>query len=139
MAYDAYELARDLRKAADSIERYMRRQDEIEEKLRVLKRKRTTIINLKNIFKETMKKDKDIIRSKYKWKGSWYSNDFKRDTDKLMDEEKKYYKKCLDHIHDSINMKILELENEKNRLGDSILYWRRTQREISTRLDNMTN
>lgn len=139
MAYDGYSLAKDLRNAADNIERYTRRQADIDKKIELLKAKKRTIAELKTVYKKTVKKDKKIIDSRYKWKGSWYSNDFKRDTDKLIDEENRYYKRCLDNIHDEINNKILKLENERNRLADSILFWRDEERMIRTKIDNIKN
>ncbi len=139
MAYDAYDAARDLRNAANKIENYKRHQEKIEDDIRLLKLKRNTIVNMKELFRETRKKDKAIIKGKYKWKGSWYSKYFKRDTGKLMDAEDSYCENCLDHILDSINLKILELENERNRISDSLLFWRRAKREAETWLDNITN
>ena len=70
-------------------------------------------IDYQNEMKTSVKKkDQTICDAKYKWKGSWYSNDFKRDMHKMLDAEKSYLD-SLNRKIDCINDKITYFERER--------------------------
>ena len=62
--------------------------------------------------KNVRKKDDQVRKGKYKWKGSWYNINFKQDTQRL-DGANEDYLREVDHRADQINTEIGRLERER--------------------------
>lgn len=95
--------------------------EELEHILKRLKAAKTEISDMKRDYKDIKKSNKNIINEDYEWTGSNY-DEFLAKGSSLMDEDTYYYKHVLDHVLDSLNDEITDIENKKNEqygiLGD---------------------
>ena len=96
-----------------SINKHEQAVAEIDAKLKRLRKARDDIRSFHNQYKKNVrKKDDQVRKGKYKWKGSWYNINFKQDTQRL-DGANEDYLREVDHRADQINTEIGRLERER--------------------------
>lgn len=78
--------------------------------LRRLRAAKRSITELKGEFKTNKKLDKKLHEESHDWKGSTY-NSFSSKMETLREENENYYKHSIDHILDSLNNEITNVEN----------------------------
>jgi len=87
--------------------------EELEYIIKRLKAAKADIVDMKNDYKLIKKANKAIINDDYEWTGSNY-DEFLSKGSSLMGEDTYYYKYVLDHVLDSLNDEITDVENKKN-------------------------
>ena len=78
-----------------------------------LRKTKEEISDLKANFKQIKKKDKNLRKEKFDWKGYTYDN-FKEKMENVEDANEKYFKNSLDHVLDSLNNEITRIQNERS-------------------------
>lgn len=83
--------------------------------LRRLRLAKESIVELKKDFRGNKELDKNLHEEKHDWKGSTY-NSFSSKMSTLIDTNDSYYRDSIDHVLDSLNNEITQIENQ--RLGE---------------------
>ncbi len=111
----------------------------IDDQLKRLRKAKEKLYGYQKTMKTSVqKKDRTICDAKYKWKGNWYSNDFKRDMHKMLDAEKSYLNTLNGDI-DKINNRITALEKELVKHKNILQRIWVDIKSVSRDLENMVN